>query len=216
MAISPQAQIVSIDQASVMTTLSSGQQAQQTVTATINPYAPADVQDRSPPTRVRGHVSTLTLITSTIAGVTASGGFFGISYLLFGMFTLLPTDENAATLVHAAIVGCCLAFFGSLAIVPLLSAVSSPFRTPGNHWSAGGIRLFAASCGFLTGYICIPLLLGYTAWSIIFALVPGSAGAVGTVICMTPLARRAQIAWQRSAEIDAEWAAAVDGQLWRY
>ncbi len=198
-----------------MTTLSAGQQTQQNAAA-INPYAPAEVPDRSPPTQVRGHVCTLTLITSTIAGVTASGGFIGISYLLFGMFTLLPTDENAVMLVNGAIVGCCVAFFGSLAIVPLMSAVSSLFRTPGNHWSAGGIRLFAASCGFVTGYIYIPLLLGYTPWSIIFALIPGVAGAVGTAICMIPLARRAQIAWQRSAEIDAEWAAAANGPLWRY
>ena len=85
-----------------MTTISSGQQTQQTATAAINPYAPADVHDPSPPTQVRGHVCTLTLITSTIAGVTASGGFFGISYLLFGMFTLLPTDENAAMLVNGS------------------------------------------------------------------------------------------------------------------
>ena len=97
-----------------------------------------------------------------------------------------------------------------------MSAVSSLFRTPGNHWSASGIRLFAASCGFIiTGYIHIPLS-GSTPWSIIFALIPGTPGTVGTAICMIPLARRAKIAWQRSAEIDTEWAAAVDGPLWRY
>ncbi len=181
-------------------------------TAEINPYAPSMLEPdpvKSAASVVGwGHVSTLALIVHTMAGVTVSGGVFGIG-------TLLIENNDPSLVMIGAIVGCFLAFFGSLAIVPLTAAGSLLVRTPGMHWTASSIRVFGAVSGFLTGFVCIAFLAGFSPWSIVIGFIPGAVGAVVTTISLIPLARRATRAWSQIDEIDDSWASFSSDQASR-
>jgi hypothetical protein len=54
--------------------------------------------------------------------------------------------------------------------------------------------MFAAGCGFMSGFICIALPYGFTPWGLAAGFVPGGVGALGAWLFTKPLARRTNTA----------------------
>ncbi len=149
----------------------------------INPYAPSTAAIARPVPVEFPRVSAIVVILSTIGGVTASGGIFGVG--------LAATARSGIMIAPIAFVfGCILAFIGALIVVPLMLTARIFLGESGRDWTASQILRFGGLCGGLTGFLCVAGPALFTPSALPFALIPGLVGSVLTTLFLIPLSRR--------------------------
>ena len=162
----------------------------------INPYAPVDSTGFKPmsaalPDGINGNL----LAWNTYCFVFISGGLFGFSMVFVSGLSRSFFAGSIAMGFFAAVVGLLLAAVGAAFVVPIVYAIAKSFGAsqPG-YWNGFRIRMFGASCGFLTGWACVavPNLLGGRDFSgFVMGLVPAVFGGIATTLMLHSTAKKA-------------------------
>ncbi len=183
----------------------------------VNPYAPSAVEtvNRGRAIEFSGGLSSARVWVQTIGAVAASGGLFGVGWMLYfsivsGRFFNSPVPaalEFVPVLMLVVVVGCVYGGICASIVVPLVFLIGFYARDKSFPWTASRVRLLAAASGFLSGWLSLIVLslphLASTATHqypgflfgviglVAYSLIPGGVGFVGTLLMMEPLARRA-------------------------
>ena len=183
-------------------------------TESINPYLPVNLDEEFEPAKkifASSHVSQVMVSLWTIVGVSISGGIFGACFVVVttmfkGSGPPAPLASYLAFSIFAAIVGTILAFVGACFLVPFAHFVTL-FFSDDQRWTAGGILKFGSSCGATTGFLSFAAIDPFLFYVGVF---PALVGGLITPLVSSPLAARAQQAWDADADADDASITAAD------
>ena len=174
--------------------------------ADLNPYAPTTL-DGEPAIESRlavtGELTSLRLCLVTITSVTASGAIFGMllvtAAVLFGAQAI--NQETVYAAVAATMAGGILAAISAAVTVPALLLAWRMVHGTRICWGPARVRWFAAAAGFGAGFGCIgvPAVLSASPEILIWALLPGGFGCLGTLVLIEPTVRRTRRAMDHRA-----------------
>ncbi len=166
---------------------------------TINPYQPTAAESQSfvaetsdPSQLLWGTWSVFwrTVVAVAFAGA-AFGGVCGFIPIAMSPSTAGAGEFIVGTLFLIPIAGIFGVIFASIAAVPTvgLLILVLHFSTPNRIWSGIGIRRFAFSGGFLSGFLAISVPSGFDQGAVAFSLVPAIFGGVASLLAMMYLSR---------------------------
>ena len=177
-----------------------------TLSENLNPYAPVDATGLNPlPEPIPEEFNGLELAWNTFFYVTLSGGVFGFGLVTLGALisfvVRLIEQKNPLGLLFAvfpgaiaALIGMCLAAIGAMLVVPAAYMIVKLLSEPkADFWNGTTVRLFGATCGFVTGWICLAvpgLAMGELGFLGI-GLVPATVGSIATTLMLNRTAKRA-------------------------
>jgi hypothetical protein len=169
----------------------------------INPYAPT-VTENSLGVKISAPVPDASLfartpwvLLMTFMGISVSGAFFGCAAMLTAVLAERGIDAAPAIAIGFTFG----AFYAAFVAIPVLFVgwlISIPMRSRGITWLPGQTRAFATVCGFCVGFLSIAAPFGFESESLLFGLVPGLVGMLGTWLIVERFAIRRSIQASRT------------------
>ena len=168
----------------------------------LNPYAPSHIEDDRPTQWIDGRSqlspSTLRVVLATYFGIICSGSVFGAA---LGGFVIVAGAigngdgfaisgwESLVLFPFAVIYGGMIAGIAGVPIVGIGAFFGLLPLRGRPEWQRHQTRRFASVCGFLSGFLSVFTISGFSPWGLLLGLVPAAFGCVGTLLFVIKLVR---------------------------
>jgi hypothetical protein len=175
---------------------------------TINPYAPTSLTDEVPMAvhLPKSRVSSVAVASRTIAGISLSGGLFGVGMVLVMVVASGSLDPEFLLFAGIAFgVGLVIAGIAGFVSVSILMGLfhlshrnSDSDDPAGSPWTVKRVNCFAIVAGAISGFASLGILAGGASEALFLAFVPAVVGAIGAYLMVRPcikLLRQERLDW---------------------